>query len=149
METFIIKHCEFIRSEYTLCPLHHIPHCFTVVLIGYLVIDGNVVLCVNCGLYIISYFSDIIANHYLPALGIRNRDLGFSGFFQLLFNIFVIVFSPLLLFNLIFYYLLIISIIVGQCSGILFKFVINICYMPVYFSLVVVVLLAVLCPQFG
>src|SRR5450759_687644 len=149
MITFIIEDSEFICSENAFCPLNHIPHCFAVVLIGYLVIDGNVILCVNGGLYIISYFSDIVADHYLPALGIRNRDLGFSGFFQLLFNISIVVFSLLLLFNLILYYLLVLSVVLSQSPGILFKLVINVCYVAVYLSLVVVVFLAVLRPQFG
>src|SRR5450759_877902 len=149
MVTFIIEHCEFIGPEYAFCPLNHVSHRFAVILVCYFVVDGNVIFCVNSGLYIISYFSDIVADHYLPALGIRNRDLGFSGFFQLLFNISIVVFSLLLLFNLILYYLLVLSVVLSQSPGILFKLVINVCYVAVYFSLIVVVLLAVLCPKFS
>src|SRR5450756_420590 len=134
MITFIIEHSEFIRSEYALCPLHHVSHCFAVILICYLVINGNVILCIDSVLYIISYFSDIVANHYLPALGIGNRDLGFSGFFKLFFEIFIIIFSILLLFDLIFYLPQVISVVFSQRPGILFKLVINIGYMTVYLS---------------
>jgi hypothetical protein len=45
--------------------------------------------------------------------------------------------------------LFVILIVFCQCLGVLFKFVINIGYVPIYLSLVVVVFLAVLCPQFG
>jgi hypothetical protein len=65
----------------------------------------------------------------------------------LLFNLFIILFSLLLLFNLIKYYLLIIAITLSQRPGILFKPVINVCKMAVYLSLVIVVLLAVLCTK--
>src|SRR5665647_431125 len=149
MITFIVEDSEFIGPEYAFCSTNHISHCFTVVLVCHLEVDGNVILCVNSCLYVIGYFGDIVANHYLPTLGVINRDLVFSGFFQLVFNISVILFSLLLLFNLILYYLLIISVVFSQCSGILFKLVINVCYVAVYLSLVVVVLLAVLRAQLG
>ena len=54
-----------------------------------------------------------------------------------------------MLFNLILYYLLVLSVVLSQSPGILFKLVINVCYVAVYLSLVVVVFLAVLRPQFG
>src|SRR5665811_1997962 len=118
METFIIKGCKLISPEYAFCPLDHVPNCFAVILVGYLIVDGDVILCVNCGLYIVSYFSDFVSEHYLPALRIRNGDLCFSGFFELLFQISVIVFSLLLLVNLILYLLPVISVVFIQCPGI-------------------------------
>src|ERR1035437_31718 len=147
MEPFIIEGCEFIGSENAFCPLNHIAHCFAVVLICYLVIDGNVMFGIYSGLYIICYFSDIVADHYLLAIRIRNRYLGFSGFFQLLFQISVIVFSLLLLANIFLYLLPVVSVVFSQCPGIFFQLVIDISYMPVYFCLVVIILLAVLSPE--
>jgi hypothetical protein len=44
METFILKDRELIGSENAFCPLNHVSHCFGVILIGYLVVDGNVIL---------------------------------------------------------------------------------------------------------
>src|ERR1035437_5110677 len=147
MEPFIIEGSEFICSQNAFGSPNHITHCLAVILVGYFVVDGNVIFCINSGLYIIGYFSDIVSYHYLLAIGIRNGDLWFSGFFELLFQIFVIVFSLLLLVNLILYLLPVVSIVFSKCPGVLFKLIINIGYMPVYLSLVVIVLLTVLRPK--
>src|ERR1035437_4186516 len=64
-------------SENAFCPLNHIAHCFAVVLICYLVIDGNVMFGIYSGLYNIYFFIAFVADHYLLAIRIRNRYLGF------------------------------------------------------------------------
>src|SRR5450759_1222150 len=137
MISFIIKNSEFICPENAFGSSNHITHCLAVILVCYFVVDGNVILCVNSGLYIIGYFSDIVSYHYLTALGIRKGNLCFSGFFQLLLKIFIIVFSLLLLINLILYLLPVVSVVFIQCSGILFKLVINIGNVAFYLRLVV------------
>ena len=149
MVTFIIKCSKIICPENALGSPNHITHCLAVILVGYFVVDGNVIFCVNSGLYIIGYFSDIVSYHYLLAIGIRNGDLWFSGFFELFFQTFVIVFSLLLLVNLILNLLPVVSIVFSQCPGIFFQLVINIGYMPFYLSLIVVILIAVLCSKFS
>src|SRR4030042_442627 len=149
MEAFIIEDCEFICSENAFCPLHHVPHRFGIILVCYFIIDGNVMFGIYRGLYIICYLSDIIADHYQPAFRIRKRDLWLSGFFQLILKILVSGFSFLLLVDLILYLLSVISIVFSQCPGIFFQLVIDIGYMPVYFCLVVIILLTVLSPQLG
>jgi hypothetical protein len=75
--------------------------------------------------------------------------LWFSGFSEPLFQVSVIVFSPLLLVNLILYLLPVVSIAFNQSPCIFFKLVIDISNVPVYLSLVIVVLLAVLSPKLG
>src|SRR5674536_254690 len=116
MEPFIIEGSEFICSQNAFGSPDHITHCFAVILVGYFVVDGNVIFCVNSGLYIIGYFSDIVSYHYLLAIGIRNRDLWFSRFFELFFQTFVIVFSLLLLVNLILNLLPVVSIVFSPVS---------------------------------
>ena len=124
MKAFIVENSEFIGSEYALCPLNHISHGFAVVLVSYLVIYGNVVLRINCCLHIVCYFSDITTEQYLPALRIRRSRFGFLRILSAAFQDFVIVFSLLMLLDLILYNLLIIPVIFGQCPGIFLKLVI-------------------------
>ncbi len=78
MEAFVVENSEFIGFEYALSTLNHISHCFAVILVCNPVINWNIILGVNRCLNIVSYFGDIIANHYLPALRIRERDLWFT-----------------------------------------------------------------------
>ena len=40
----IIKGIEFIITQDRFCSLNHVPHCFAVILVGYLIVDGNVIL---------------------------------------------------------------------------------------------------------
>src|ERR1035437_2139699 len=147
MESFIVEDSKFIRSQNAFGSSNHMTHCLTVILVCYFVVNGNVIRRVNSGLYIISYFSDIVAKHYLPAFRIRYGDLSFSRFFKLLFEIFVIILSLLLLVNLILNLLSVVAVVFSQCPGKHFQFVIDISYMPVYLRLVEVILLAVLRPK--
>ena len=69
METFIIEGSEFICSENAFCSLNHVPHCFAVILVCYLVID--ICLMVNN-----IYFEPISSGVELTIIsgGVKTKD---------------------------------------------------------------------------
>src|SRR4030042_2801677 len=147
MIAFIIESCKVIASEYAFGPLNHVTHRLAVILVRHLVVYRDIVLRVNSRLDIVCNLGDVVANHYLPALGIGKRDLRFSRFFRLILLLPVSGFSFIKLIDLILDLIPVISIVPGQRPGIIFKLIVNVSYMTVYFRLVKVVLLAVLGPQ--
>ena len=61
--TFIVKCRKILVTRNRLCPGQHLSHGLAVVFVGYFVINGYVVLIVNCSLHIIGNFGDLVAGN--------------------------------------------------------------------------------------
>ena len=100
MIPFVVKGSKLVSSQYALSPVQHIAHGFAIVAVCDLVVDQQIVLCIDSGLYIVCYFSDVIADDHLAAVRIRCRYLRLAT--ELVFYLTISFSSFPVLFNLIF-----------------------------------------------
>ena len=70
MIAFVIEGCKLIGSQYALGSLQHIAHGFAVVAVGDFVVYQQFVLCIDRGLYVVCYFSYIVADDHLTTVRI-------------------------------------------------------------------------------
>ena len=70
MITFVVKGSKLIGTQYALGSLQHIAHGLAIVAVGDLVVDQQIVLCIDRGLYVVGYFSNVIADDHLTAVRI-------------------------------------------------------------------------------
>lgn len=105
---------------------------------------------VHGGLQVVGHLGDVVAHDHVSALRVGGGDLFVFGFSQLLFEPHVFRPAFLLLFDFHGGRLpFVIAIGILQCLAVFFQFPVDVGQVPVDLLLVEVVLLAVLCPQFG
>jgi len=73
MITLVVKGRKLVGAQYALGSLKHIAHGLAIVAVGDLVVDQQIVLCIHSGLYVVCYFSNVIANDHLTAVRVRCR----------------------------------------------------------------------------
>jgi hypothetical protein len=100
-------------------------------------------------LHIVSYFSNVVANEQLTAVGIRSADLGLPALEQLLTELVVFILTLILLVNLLLnHFLVFFTVCLFQCLVVLIQPSFNVGKMLRNLVFIEVVLLRVLGPEF-
>ena len=70
MVSLVIKHGKTGRSNNGFSPAYHVAHRLTVILVGDLEINRNIMLRIHSGLYVIGHLCNVVTGNELPTVGV-------------------------------------------------------------------------------